>query len=243
MLELLTDKLMDNVELHGNLFKRESLNRVLENIVSETMVFEVINPFYGYYGDKSKANTPLYFYIMFAKNYPLSCIENTIEMMKVAQLINLDAVKVLLNISGREYCGIRLRGVEGHGKIMELQECFERYGYELSKKKLRDLTFEANVEVDKFFELSEVSEDIYFDNTENNHAYFVLPSFLKWKEFERLDRQAHLNWEGLNFDSALCALRLNGVYRSAIRIYRKSLTPEFVNEVKHSYERKLMFMQ
>ncbi|QZT36254.1 hypothetical protein K5X82_13375 [Halosquirtibacter xylanolyticus] len=234
---------MDNLELHGNLFKRESLNRVVEDIVPDTLVFEVINPFYGYYGDKSKANTPLYFYIMFTKNYPLSCVEHTIEMMKVAQLINLDAVKVVLNISGKEHYGIRLRGVEGHGKILELQECFVRYGYELSRNEYRDVTFEANVEIDKFFELSEVSDNMFFDNTENNHAYFILPSFLKWKEFERLDRQAHLNWEGLNFDSALCALRFNGVYRSAIRIYRKSLTPEFVDEIKRSYERKLMFMQ
>ncbi|QZE13315.1 hypothetical protein K4L44_12035 [Halosquirtibacter laminarini] len=234
---------MNNIEVHGNLFKRESLNRVVDHIIPNTLVFEVVNPFYGYYGERIQGHTPVYFYIMFDHNYPLSCLEHTIELMKVAQLIDLDAVKVQLRIAGESLYGIRLRGIEGYQKIVELQECFDRYGYKLKVNEYPELTFEANVEVDKFFELSEIAEDLYFDNTENNHAYFALPSFLKWKEFERLDRQAHLNWEGLNFDSALCSLRLDGTYRSAIRIYRKSLTPEFVLEVKSSYERKLMFMQ
>ncbi|MGB0976382.1 MAG: hypothetical protein ACPGSG_05335 [Prolixibacteraceae bacterium] len=234
---------MDNIELHGNLFKRESLDVMVDNILPGTLVFEVVNPFYGYYGESSKGHTPLYFYIMFADNYPLSSIEHTIEMMQVAQLIDLDAVKVVLEVENEKLYGVRLRGVEGYGKIIELQEGFKRYGFELLIKSYKEVTFEANVEVDKFFELSEVAEDIYFDNTENNHSYFLLPSFLKWKEFERLDRQAHLNWDGLSFDSALCSLRMNGTYRTAIRVYRKSLTPDFVAEVKECYERKLMFMQ
>ena len=230
------------IERYGNLLKQEVLQTLDEQILPNTFVLEAPEPFpgfYNYYSDHPIDSKPLYVYFVVKQLYTLEQITRATQNIRKYFQSDFNAAAGVVNIYNKEFNVIRVRHLSDYTQIPELQACYMDEGIEFRKKPGGKLAGPAVIRIKKFFILEEKHPGVFFDVTEKDHGYFIIPQYLTWKYFEDLTKKVKFNWDKSVFDAAIGHFHVNFGIQDMIRIYNPHLDLDYLMDVRKLYFDKM----
>ncbi len=226
------------IERYGNLLKQENLKTLDDKIWPNTFVLEAPEPFpgfYNYYSDHPVDSKPLYIYLVLKKLYTLEEITRATQNIQSYFGTEFNATPGVVNIYNLKYDVIRVRHLDSFSQIIDLQASYMDQGIEFRSKPNRNLEGPAVIRIKKFFILEEKQPGLFFDVTEKDHGYFLIPHKLAWKHFEDITRRVKFNWERPFFDAAIGHFHVKFGIQDMIRIYYPEMSEEYLLEVRKKY--------
>jgi len=226
-------------EVFGTLTKTETVFTIDQKIMPGTLVFEALKPFPGYYYDTPTGSKPVYLYLALEEQYTLEDILRASQKVQLDFKAPFDAGKGFLQIYDTKYDVLRIRHLKDYDLLEKLQRSFSENGIHFLKKSKKYKDEVSKIRIIKFFKLEEVAEQIYLDKREKNHAYFEIPRYMSWEEFESVNNKVKYNWTESKFDAAKAAFYYDGELHEIIRIYSDKLDLEYLKALKKLYVEKI----
>lgn len=226
-------------EVFGTLTKTETVFTIDQKIMPGTLVFEALKPFPGYYYDTPTGSKPVYLYLALEEQYTLEDILRASQKVQLDFKAPFDAGKGFLQIYDTKYDVLRIRHLKDYDLLEKLQRSFSENGIHFLKKSKKYKDEVSKIRIIKFFKLEEVAEQIYLDKREKNHAYFEIPRYMSWEEFESVNNKVKYNWTESKFDAAKAAFYYEGELHEIIRIYSDKLDLEYLQALRKLYLEKI----
>lgn len=226
-------------EVFGTLTKTETVFTIDQKIMPGTLVFEALKPFPGYYYDTPTGSKPVYLYLALEEQYTLEDILRASQKVQLDFKAPFDAGKGFLKIYDTKYDVLRIRHLKDYDLLEKLQRSFSENGIHFLKKSKKYKDEVSKIRIIKFFKLEEVAEQIYLDKREKNHAYFEIPRYMSWEEFESVNNKVKYNWTESKFDAAKAAFYYDGELHEIVRIYSDKLDLEYLKALKKLYVEKI----
>lgn len=229
-------------EYFGSLEKLEKLATLKSNIIPRSLVFESLSPFMGYYNDLVKDNNPLYIYIIINRTYAVFDVVRAFQKVNAELDFKIDAAKAFVTFNDRSYNAIRVRHLDNYERIRDIQEAFIRNGISLLMTTDNQKNVSAHVNLKKVFCMSNISESLYLDACEVNHAYLEIDKTLTFDEFLVVTQKVRNNWLDSKFDAALGYFMRKEEVVEFIRIYSDKLEEESLAKIQQLYQEKMRFI-
>ncbi len=230
------------IERYGNLLKQENLRTMHEKIWPNTFVLEAPEPFPGffsYYSDYPVESKPLYIYLVLKRMYTLEEITRANQKIEKYFPAKFSATPGVVNIYNRAFDVIRVRRLDEFSQIADLQAGYMDEGIEFRRKPSRELAGPAIIRIKKFFILEEPRPDLYFDLTEKDHGYFLIPYKLTWKHFEDITKKVKFNWDKPFFDAAVGHFHVQFGIQDMVRIYYPEMNMDYLQEARQKYMERI----
>lgn len=226
-------------EHFGSLEKLEEFTTLTQNIVPGSLVFESLSPFWRYYSEDPKDYSQLYIYLIVNQTYEVFEVIRASQKVKEELNFKIDVAKAFVKFNDRFYNALRIRHLKDYEHIAEIQEAFSRHGISPLMSSYNQKRFTTLVTLKKMFCLSELSEGIYLDAYEENHAYLEIPQALTFDQFADLTLKVKYNWLDSKFDAALgCFIHKQKVI-DVVRVYSDNLKIEFLNDIRKLYLQRI----
>lgn len=226
------------MEYFGSLIKSETLLTLDDKIMPNSFVLEAPEPFPGffqYYHEHPVNNKPLYVYLVLDKHYSLEQVTRASQNILKYFPVRFDAAMATITIYNELFTVIRLRHFESYNHIAELQAAFVGEGIQMHKAYRKNIHTEGMIRLDKFFALRQMSDNVWFDTKELDHAYFHIAKPLSWKNFEHLTLLVKNNWNKTIFDAAMGFFYVNFEVHDMVRIYDPALNVDDIEGVAKLY--------
>ena len=231
------------IQRYGNLLKEEDLELMNDKILPNTFVLEAPEPFpgyYGYYNDIPMESKPLYVYLVLKRLYTLEEVTRAYQnIKKYFPAERMHAAAGTISIFNSNYDVLRIRHLDSYDQVADLQSFFQEEGFEFAKRPGRNIGGKGVIRIKKFFILEEKSEGIFFDLIELDHAYFALPRYFKWMEFEDITRKVKYNWDKSVFDAALGHYHNDFEIVDMVRIYNPKVDLDYVKSIRDKYYERI----
>jgi hypothetical protein len=228
------------MEVFSNVVKFEKLFPIVEKIIPDSLVFESLNPFPGYYSDTPGSSPPLYLYLALNKFYRMEEVLRATQKIEAHFEEHFDAVKGILTIGSEETMVIRLRHFGDYNVVVPLQEAFMQQGLCWLKRVAKQVEYPALVRIVKMMEITQVEPHIYIEQREEFHGYIEIPRYLTWEQFETLTKQVKYNWFGSKFDAACGSFFYEGNLHEFVRIYSDKLDTGYLQDIRNLYLEKMI---
>lgn len=226
-------------EVFGSITKTETVFTIDQKIIPGTLVFEALKPFPGYYSDSPTGAKPVYMYLALNEQYELEDILRATQKVQLEFDIRFDAGKGFLKVYDTKYNVLRVRHLKDYNLLEKLQQSFMANGINFLHKSKKYHDEIVKIRIIKFFALEEIAEKIYLDKREKNHAYFEIPRFLSWEDFNELNNTVKYNWVESKFDAAKASFYYGGQLHEVIRIYSDKIGREYLLELRKLYLDKI----
>lgn len=226
-------------EVFGNLEKLEEFSTIHNNIIPGSLVFESLNPFWGYYHDDPHDSSPVYIYFAVEKNYPAFDVVRAFQHVKAESDFDFDAAKAFVKFNDRSYNVIRIRHLTGYDKIQTIQEGFLKNGIKPLMASGNWRNVKTHVTLHKVFCLHRLSDNILVDSCEINHSYLEIPRKMEFDEFVDVTQKVRNNWFESKFDAALGYYMLEKQIVDFIRIYSGRQDKGYLNDIRKLYLQKM----
>ena len=230
---------LNNIEMFGSIEKVEELSTINQNIIPGTLVFDSISPFWGYYNDEPQDSSPIYVYVALDKTYTAIDIIRAYVKIKAELPFDLDVAKAFVQIGDKVFNVIRIRHLNTYANIGEIQKAFE-------KNKIKPLVSSAHYEkatahisLSKMFYLKNLTNEIYLDTDEKNHAYFEIPRELTFEEFTEISKKVQNNWFDQKFDTALGSYLTDHRVVDFVRIYSENQEVDYLDKIRKLFLQKM----
>jgi len=224
------------IERICELTKEEPISTLSSDLVlPDTVVFEAVSPFFGYYNDAPLAEKEPYLY--FALESCCSINELTRAANKILKQIKhpMDVASGSIELANRKLPVIRIKSIGKYCRIKHLQKYFADEGIFLSSS-LNQIDNEMVViRLQKYITFRQVGEGLYLDVDDASKGYFELPKYHKWDEFKDLTREAKYDTSILYFDAAQAVIIEKNRVIDLVRIYREHLTVDKLSDIRDRY--------
>lgn len=227
-------------EFYGILEKTEDFTILTQNIIPGTLVFESLSPFTGYYNENPHDyQKPLYLYMAVDKPYSVFDVARAFQKVRNELDFNLDAAKASVKFSDKFYNVIRLRHLNGYENIQIIQEAFARQGIKPLKSNLSQKDIHAHVALEKIYCLEKISEGLFIDRREKNHAYIEIPRMIPFDEMVEVTQKVRNNWFESRFDSAMGYFISSEKIYEVVRIYSDKIDIKYIEGLRKLYLKKI----
>ncbi len=231
-----TSSLPNIIERFGELIKEEPLSSISGDLIlPETVVFESVSPFFGYYNDAPLSEKKPYLYFVLSECHSFNQVGRAVLSIRKTLSHPLYADLGNISMNNETLPVIRIKGIEKFCRIRHLQSKFMEAGINLKKTHKNIAEEMAIINLQKFLRLEKVGEGLYFDCDETSKGYFVIPEFLKWEQFKSLTTEAKYETSILYFDAAQAFVFEPDRIIELVRIYRKDLEVEKLAAVRDRY--------
>ncbi|MDX8341347.1 hypothetical protein SLH46_19265 [Draconibacterium sp. IB214405] len=227
------------MEVFVNLTKKDMVVSVEEKILPESLVFESLNPFPGYYHELPTDPGSMYIYLVLNKQYPLEEILRTTQAIENQFDWSFDAGKAYLTIGSTSLDAIRLKHLPSLDMLVKIQEAYVEQGIQFLKNKKMKGKLEANVKIVKFLELEKLAEGIFMNVQDSTFAYIEIPKYLSNEDFTKVSMDVKYNWDGHEFDAASASFYIDGTLYEAVRIFSDKMDLEYLAAIKKLYADKM----
>ncbi len=215
-------KQLQNCDFFGYILKKEQLESFDESLQKDASVLVASNPFPGLEHHKS-----VNIYYLVIENNEL---KNNEDLIRITQNINInynkniDASPCELTIYNKLYKTIRIYNHQP-SELKEIIELYKTYGLVFQKNQVIT-PFISLIKLHKYFELTNISEGIYYGTNNAQFYYFKILNKLTWAEFELIITQAKKSGEYEHCDFALAVFYSKAGFDDFIRIYTDHCTIE-----------------
>lgn len=227
------------MEVFVNLTKKDVVVSVEEKILPESLVFESLNPFPGYYHNLPTDPGSLYIYLVLDKQYPLEEVLRATLAIEKKYDWDFDAGKAYMTIGSNFLNAIRIKHLPSLDLLLKIQEAYVDQGINFLMKKQLKGKLEANVKIVKFLELQKLADGIFLNVQDPTFAYVEVPKYLTWDEFSKISMDVKYNWAGHEFDAASASFYIDGVLYEAVRIFSDKMDVDYLEAIKKLYAEKI----
>lgn len=231
----------NNFEIFGTLEKEETLFTLNDKTIANTLVYEAIEPFPGYYHEIPDESMPVYVYLILDQNYTWEKILRVAQRVAEEIEVDFEAAKCYLTIGKDHYAGVRLRHLANYDDIAKIQQAFIDSEIFMLEERPKASKSTAVIKLIKFFVLNEFDNHMYMDGSEEFHGYFEIPETLKWYEFEKLTQNVRYNWDYSQFDAAIGTIYYQSRLRDVIRIYSPKISESYLKDLRDVYLNRLRY--
>lgn len=216
----------------GSISKQEIVKTLEVNIMPNTLVMEIMEPFPGYHGANMPTESiPRSIFMATVKNYTDEEILRISEGIGKTSNTCFSATPAIVTIYNEDYPAIRIWGLESYDYIPELQERFKNEGVEFRKKKnIKDV---ALLNIKKAFHIEEIEEGIYKDIGTPKMFYLTIPH-ISWNLFEEITKNIKNNIPNKNYDAALGLFFIHKVI-DVVRLYGKEMDIDYLKSLRNKY--------
>ena len=224
------------IERFGGLKKEEKVTCLEDpNFMPNACLLEAISPFSGYYNEVPGAAKPLYFFIVLDDFYPHEeVIRATFEVEKGLGY-DIDAASGILELFDQRCHIIRIRDLKAYNDIVRIQRLYSENGLRFKKRKRKVLAEQGIVNLQKFFSLQPLGDDLYFDHIQPHHGYFTIPRAVSFDDFLKLTKEVKFDTSLLFFDAASAWYYQDRKVIEMVRVYRENLTIERLKAIRSGY--------
>ena len=220
----------------GSISKQEIVKTLDSNILQNTLVMEIMDPFPGYHGANLPTESiPRSIFLCTVKSYTDEEVLRISEKISLSCKTCFSASPSTVSIYNEEYPAIRLWGLESYDYIPELQESFKNEGIEFKKK--RNIKDVALLNIKKAFHIEEIENGIYKDIQTPKMFYFTIP-YISWNLFEEITKQIKNNLDNKNFDVAQGLFFMNKVI-DVVRLYGKEMEVSYLKALQEKYHQEI----
>ena len=226
---------MKEREILGKLTRQEKVNPIATNKIPNTFVVSIPNPLATYFTRFTQVNRPHSILLLVKSDLSFERILRATRNINTATEFNLEGAKSELTIGKRKYSGIRLKGVKDFSDIPKIQELYKNEGFDLAKNVRIKKETDSMIRVNKFFNINQISDDVYQSVNDKDRYYFAIPNNLDWDQFRDVtfDIKNNINISG--YDVAKGIFYDNHGITEIVRIVKPNISLEMVNEVKDKY--------
>lgn len=217
---------------YGSVSKEETLVTIDSNIIDNSMVLEISEPFPGYHHNIPTDTKPNSVFLVLDKKYDNEPIFRSTRNIKKYYKKPFDAKPGSFYSFTDTYYAIRIMGLNSFAHIKELQNCYIDEGFKMHKpKKFND---KAIITVRKTFTLEKLNNDLYRDLNDANSWYVKVPLKLTWKMFETITYKIKNNIVNNNYDAALGYFYEDGI-ADFVRIYAHEPGEQLLEQIRSKY--------
>ncbi len=216
----------------GSIIKQEIVKTLDVNILPNTLVMEIMEPFPGYHGANLPTDSlPRSVFLATTKLHSDEDVLRITERINKSANTHFIANPAVVNIYSDQIPSIRLWGVEGYDFIPELQEGYKTEGIEFRKK--RNLKDVALLKINKSFHIEEIEEGVYRD-VGTPKMYYVQIPYISWNLFEEITKYLKNNIDNKNFDVAQGLFFLDKVV-DVVRVYGQEVSIDYLKALRDKY--------
>jgi len=230
---------MNSIEVFGSLEKVEELSTLNQNIVPGTLVFDSISPFWGYYNDEPQDSSPIYVYVALDKTYTAIDIIRAYVKVRAELSFDLDVAKAFVQIGDKVFNVIRIRHLNTYANIGEIQKAFAKNNIKSLVSSAHYEKASAHISLSKMFYLKKLTNEIYLDTDEKNHAYFEIPRGLTYNEFSEVSKKVQNNWFDTKFDLAKGSYLSGHRVVDFVRVYSVNQDPDYLEKIRKLFLLKM----
>jgi hypothetical protein len=224
---------MRKIETFGTITKEELMHTLNSNILENTFVIEIFEPFPGYHGENLPSKeTPHHIFLVTKKEYSNEFIIRKSEEIGKYFEYSFGARPAELHIFNEVLHAIRVKDLPGFEQIPELQKWYQDEGIGFMKK--RTYNNKGLIQVFKHFSLEEWEEGIFKDTNDPLMHYLEISYPLPWKMFESITIKIKNNVDNNNFDAALATVYAKNLM-DTVRIYEKDPGIDRLRELRDLY--------
>lgn len=226
----------ETIERFGGLTKEEPLACIEDNILlPNTCVLESVEPFSGYYSEVLSNHKPQYLYLMLDEAYTFESI--TRATLKVREMFRhpIDVVTGRITLFNQTVQMLRVRNLDQYNHISVIQEYYQDMGIHFKKKTKKFVKESGIIQLDKFFYLGPLGDNMYVDQSQPHHGYFLIPQPIEWGMFKELTKEVKFETDLLFFDAATCYFFEGQKIYDMVRIYRENLSLDRLKAIKERY--------
>lgn len=210
----------------GTLEKTENLMPINIQGGTETLVYESISPFKGYYDDyPGKHNNVTYLYLPIDSHHNFIDLHRVILQAGTTLDSSIDMDHAQLRIQRNNIFAIRLRGFTDLAQIPQIQNTLTNFGVKFTKKSKKHGSV-CTTRISKYFYLNAIKEGIWLDDKVDKHGYIQIPKRIELEDFKQLVLKVYNNWNGFSFDAGLVSVCTENSVIEMARIYSKHVTDE-----------------
>ncbi|KAF5039348.1 hypothetical protein DSECCO2_544860 [anaerobic digester metagenome] len=224
------------IERFGGLKKDDTVT-CLEDpaFMPNACLLEAVTPFGGYYNEVPGATKPLYFFIVLDDFYPYEEIIRATRAVEKRLGYNIDAVAGIISIFNQHCHIIRIRDLKKYEDIATIQQLYADQKLKFKKQIKKVINEKVIVNLQKFFYLEPVGNNMFFDHIQPHHGYFPIPYGMEFDTFYALTREVKFDTSLLFFDAALAWYVEDRKIHEMVRIYRENLTMEKLEAIRDRY--------
>jgi hypothetical protein len=227
-------------EFYGILEKIEDFTTLTGNIIPGTLVFESLSPFVGYYNENPHDyESPLYLYMAVESDYSVFDIARAFQLVKNSLKIDLDVAKASVRFNDKFFHVLRLRHIDGYSRLIDIQKQFAEHGIKPLKSSLNKKNIHAHVTLNKVFCLESISDGLFIDRREKNHAYIQMPYMIHFDKLIEVTKRVRNNWVENRFDAAMGYFLCSDEVIEIVRIYTDNLDVNNLTALQDLYLKKL----
>jgi len=189
------------IETMGYIKKEANLSTVENNIISNTLVLESLNPYPDYHGKNlPEQSAPRSLFLIVNKDYSFEELARIIKKIKGEFQFDFNASQGNIYFKTSSYFCIRIKYLKSFTFLPELQQKFQNEGIRFTKQKT--INSAGLIVIKKHFYVDEIEEGIYQDIDEDSKFYIDLPVALPWDDFKEHISRIKNNLDNSDFDAA-----------------------------------------
>jgi len=226
------------LECFGTITKVEEVQTLDKAVKQNTLVFETVKPFSGYYSHTPEYTSPQTIFLILNADYSAYTINHATQKIKNNLGIDFDAAKANFSVNYENYVCIRIISIDDYAQIALIQEGYSTGG--ITMHAYSNIPRErAAISIQKVFLLEEFKEGLYMNRGKSPMAYFELPKALSSIQFKDLLSHVNSNWDGSCFDAAQGILyRRKGIV-DIVRIYTPDISKDLLEKIASLFIRHL----
>ena len=220
------------------LTKEEGVKNLDHNILPNTSVLEIAQPFPGYYDSSfiTSESKPQTLLILLKDAVSIDFFYRRIHNIKKYSDFNFSAAFAEIELNNRKYYAIRVFDLDAYDKIIELEKSFIDEGFVLKKAIKIDAT--AIIRIHKFCNL-ELIDEIYHSADDSHFIYIPAGKEITWKTFEHITLKIRHNYLGNKFDAGLAIIFHHNNIEDVVRLYSKDLNDDDISKLKAMYQKEI----
>ncbi|MCK5846822.1 MAG: hypothetical protein KAG84_05250 [Bacteroidales bacterium] len=218
--------------------KEETVKTLNHNIIPNTCVLEVANPFPGYYSTSfiTSESKPETLFIVLNEKVSLDFFYRRLYSINKNAKYDFSAALADLEFNNKKYYAIRIFDLDTYDNIVDLENLFIEAGFNLSKSVKIDA--EVLIHIHKFCNLN-LTDEVYYSADNSHFVYFGVGKEISWNAFEIVTKKIRHNYIGNKFDAGLGIIFHHNKVEDVVRIYGTDLSKDDLNKLMSMYQKEI----
>ncbi|HHB78074.1 MAG TPA: hypothetical protein ENK85_02430 [Saprospiraceae bacterium] len=224
----------------GYVLKEEKVSALKGHTVKNTFVININHPFPGYYGQAMvDQSVPRSIIFITKKEHSWESILRAKQRINKYLDLNVDISKSKVSMWNKKFDGIRAKGFSSFSEIEPVQKALIQEGFAMMKSRRMGDAEEALINLKKFYYLEPIDDGIFLDRARKEMSYVLLDKQVNWEVFRKITEQVKNNISDSSFDIANGAFYMDDGIVDMVRIFKPTIKPELLREIKNLYRKNV----
>jgi len=228
---------MKTHNLIGKITLEEKIHLIKSNKHTNALVIDVPNPLASYYSNFAGIQKPNSIILATKNINSFERILRATKSINSSNQLKLNGAKCEILANGKQFNGIRLKGIESYQDIDRVIDLYIQRGFEFNNSnKVKDQEL-IRLKVNKFFDLEEVDDFIFRSRRNPDRYYFKMNYSDDYETCKHKIKHVKNNILSNNFDAAHVIFYNQGEINDVVRVIKPNFATQEVQEILKKYHK------